>query len=121
MNDRERSMKMGTILLMIFGCVCRLAAADDYHKQMNNLKALDQRCEQARAVKLAPVREQYVRDCLQDRRRSRQDCQEEARWYGESTSGPNRNFIRGMYYDLPECQEAAQAWKAWEDARPVVR
>jgi len=121
MNDRGSSMKARTMLLLVLGCVCRLAAADDYHKQMNNLKALDQRCEQARAVKLAPMREQYVRDCLQDRRRSRQDCQEEAKWYGESTSGPNRSFIRGMYYDLPECQEAARAWRAWEESRPGMR
>ena len=76
-------------------------------------------CDELIALRI--VREQYVRDCLQDRRRSRQDCQEEAKWYGESTSGPNRSFIRGMYYDLPECQEAARAWKAWEESRPGMR
>ena len=109
------------MLLVAASFVCGAAGADDYYQQMNRLKALDQRCEQARAVKLAPIRDRYLQDCLKDRHKTLQDCQLEAAAYGESTTGPRSNFIRGMYYDLPECQQAAQAWKAWEDSQPLMR
>ena len=114
-------MKNSSMLLVAASFVCGAAGADDYYEWMNRLKALDQRCEQARAVKLAPIRDRYLQDCLKDRHKTLQDCQLEAMAYGESTTGPRSNFIRGMYYDLPECQQAAQAWKAWEDAQPLMR
>jgi hypothetical protein len=109
------------MLLLAVCFVCGASGADDYYEQMNRLKALDKRCEQARAAKLAPIRNRLVQDCLKDRRKSLQDCQHEALMYGESTIGPNRNVIRGLYYDLPECQQAEQAWKAWEESQPLTR
>jgi hypothetical protein len=114
-------MKNGRMLLLVSSFVCGAAGADDYYEQMDRLKALDKRCEQARAIKLAPIRDRLVQDCLKDRHKSLPDCQHESMAYGESTTGPNRNLIRGLYYDLPECQQAAQAWKQWEESRPLIR
>ena len=116
-----RTMKARAIVLLAGGLACGAAAADDYYEQMAHLKALDQRCEQARAVKLAPIREQYIKDCLEDRHKILQDCQFEASQIGESVRGPRGGLVRGQYYDLPECQEAAQAWKKWEESRPGIR
>ena len=58
------------MLLLAASFVCGAAGADDYDEQMNRLKALDKRCEQARAVKLAPIRDRLVQDCLKDQRRN---------------------------------------------------
>src|SRR5690349_21765327 len=80
--------------------------ADDYHDWMDKLKALDTRCEQVRAQKLAPIRRAMIREFVKDRHYTLHECQENAMRYGESSTGPNRNFIRGLYYDLPECQQA---------------
>jgi|SRR5689334_120238 len=97
------------------------ATADDYHAWMDKLKALDQRCERARAQKLAPIREAMIRECQKaPSRNTLLECQQNAMTYGESTTGPNRNFIRGLYYDLSECQEAAEAWKQWRESRPAL-
>jgi hypothetical protein len=108
-------------LLLAAGFFCGAVSADDYHEQMKRLKALDARCEQARQIQLAPIRERLIQECRTDRRRSLQDCQADFSWYGESTIGPNRNVIRGLFYDLPECQQASQAWEAWEKSQPLKR
>ena len=114
-------MRNRSTLLLATGLVCGAVGADDYYGQMNRLKALDKRCEQAREVKLAPIRDRLVQDCQKDRHKTMQDCRDEFSGYGQSTTGPNRNFIRGLYYDLPECLQAEQAWKAWEASQPLIR
>jgi len=116
-----RAMKNRPVLLLTASLVYGAAGADDYYEWMSRLKALDQRCEQARAMKLAPVRDRLIQDCAKDRRKTLQDCQQEAMAYGESTTGPNRNLVKGLYYDLSECQQAAQAWKDWEKSQPLLR
>ena len=113
-------MKLGRLMLVgIF--VCGAAAADEYHDQMERLKVLDKRCEQARAAKLGPIRATLVKECVGDQRRSLQDCQGEYSTHGESITGVRGNVIRGLFYDLPECKEAEQAWKAWEAKQPLHR
>ena len=109
------------MLLLAAGLFCGTVGADDYHEQMNRLKALDKLCEQARAVRLAPIRERYFQDCQKDRHKTMQDCRIESSGYGQSTIGPNRNLIRGIYYDLPECLQAEQAWKKWWESQPLIR
>jgi hypothetical protein len=109
------------VFLLAASVACAAAGADDYYEQMNRLKGLDQRCEQTRATKLAPIRERYLQKCMKDRHKTLQDCKQEAATYGDSTTGPNRNLVKGLYYDLPECQQAAEAWEAWKKSRPGVR
>lgn len=104
---------------MMLGCTTTLA--DDYHEQQARLKALDKRCEQARQKVLRPVRENLIQKCVGTERRALQDCQLEFNEYGESTTGPRGNVIRGLYYDLPECAEAKRAWDAWEASQPMRR
>ena len=95
-----------------------LAAADPSEDQ---LRQMDQKCEQARAAKLAPIREQMARQCEQEERylgNQKRDCALEVSTYGDTFSGARGAAIRGMYYDLPECVAAAEAWKKWEASRP---
>ena len=82
---------------------------------------MDQKCEEVRAAKLAPVRERMARECEQETRylgNPRRDCALEMSTYGNTFSGARGAAIRGQYYDLPECVAAADAWKRWEATRP---
>lgn len=88
------------------------------------VRQLDQRCEAARQVALAPLRERMVRECERSRPRAadpRQECTVEMSTWGDNRVGPNGNVIRGMFYDLPECRQAQEAWQKWEANRPWHR
>ena len=92
-------------------------AADDEAR----LRALDQQCEEARAKRLAPIREEMARRCVAERRylaNPEQDCRLEMSTYGDTFTGPRGAAIKGRFYDLPECLAAASAWKEWEASRP---
>ena len=105
------------VLLCVVACGA-FAAADVDEEQ---LRQMDQKCEDARAAKLAPVREQLAHKCEQEERylgNKKRDCALEVSTYGDTFSGPRGGAIRGMYYDLPECVAASEAWKKWEASRP---
>lgn len=107
---------MGLLLISI---ACSVVAAADPDEEQ--LRRMDQRCEDARAVKLAPVRAELARKCEQEERylgNKKRDCALEVSTYGDTFAGPRGAAIRGMYYDLPECVAATDAWKKWEASRP---
>jgi hypothetical protein len=105
------------LLLVCVACAAS-AAADPDEAQ---LRQLDQKCEEARAAKLAPIREELARKCEQEERylgNRKRDCALEVSTYGDTFSGARGAAIRGKYYDLPECVAATNAWKKWEASRP---
>lgn len=105
------------LLLPIMAATARVANAMDE----TQLRALDQKCEDARAARLAPVRERMARQCEQEKRylgNQERDCKLEMSTYGDTFSGARGAAIRGQFYDLPECVAAAAAWKEWEASRP---
>ncbi|MFL6715727.1 MAG: hypothetical protein ACJ8G3_05115 [Burkholderiaceae bacterium] len=84
-------------------------------------RALDQKCEEARAKYLAPIREEMTQQCVAEGRYSanpERDCRLEMSTYGDTFTGPRGAAIKGQFYDLPECVAAAKAWKEWEASRP---
>ena len=63
---------------------------------------LDARCEQARERKLAPLRAQFVEECVREKHYStRRECEV---FYGDY--GARSGNRAPLYYDLPECVEA---------------
>jgi hypothetical protein len=107
------------IVPLLCGLACTAWAAADPDEE--KLRQMDQKCEEARAAKLAPVREQLARQCEQEERylgNQKRDCALEVSTYGDTFSGARGAAIRGMYYDLPECVAASEAWKKWEASRP---
>lgn len=86
-----------------------------------DLRALDQRCEEARTRALTPIREKLARECIATRPQSRdpkQECETEVSTYGNSRTGAHGNVVPGLFYDLPECREAQAAWQRWDQSRP---
>lgn len=84
-------------------------------------RALDAKCEEARATRLAPVRRELARQCEQEPRRGankEEECRLETSTYGDTFRGPRGGAIEGMFYDLPECVAARAAWQKWEKDRP---
>jgi hypothetical protein len=62
-----------------------------------------------------------ARDCIPTRPRSpdaRQECETELSTYGNNHTGARGNVVPGLFYDLPECQEAQAGWKRHEQSRP---
>jgi hypothetical protein len=99
--------------------MCSVTAAADPDEEQ--LRRMDQKCEEARAAKLAPAREELARKCEQEERYlgdKKRDCALEVSTYGDTFSGARGAAIRGKYYDLPECVAATEAWKKWEASRP---
>lgn len=105
-------------VMLVLSVTGALAASDPDEGQ---LRKLDQKCEEVRAARLAPVREKMARECVQEQRylaNPGRDCALEMSTYGDTFSGARGAAIRGQYYDLPECVAAAEAWKKWEATRP---
>ena len=63
---------------------------------------LDAACEAARERELAPLREQYIEECVQTKlKRSREACEQ---FY--SDFGAQSGNRAPLFYDLPECVKA---------------
>jgi len=63
---------------------------------------MDAACEAAREAKLAPMRAQYVEECVQkEQRPDRASCE---RFYANFGSRSGNN--PALFYDLPECVAA---------------
>ena len=72
-----------------------------------SLEQLRQRCEAAREVKLAPLREQAIEECVSRPRstRTRAQCEEFYRDFGQGGGTVGGGFRAPMFIDVPECQE----------------
>ena len=103
--------------LLVVAAPSRAQGADD---EASN-RALDAKCEEARAARLAPVRRELARQCEQEPRRGankEEECRLETSTYGDTFRGPRGGAVEGMFYDLPECVAARAAWQKWEKDRP---
>jgi hypothetical protein len=71
------------------------------------LEQLRQRCEAAREVQLAPLREQAIQDCVSRPRstRNRAQCEEFYRDFGQGGGTVGGGFRAPMFIEVPECQE----------------
>lgn len=112
-------MKQWCAGMLLCAVACAAWAASDPDEEQ--LHRMDQKCEDARKAKLAPVRQEMAAKCEQEERylgNKKRDCALEVSTYGDTFSGARGAAIRGMYYDLPECVAATDAWKKWEASRP---
>lgn len=76
----------------------------------NKLDELNAACEQARENKLAPLRAQYIEECVSKQRRDRDYCQ---RFYADY--GARSGNRPPLFLDLPECVEAFEFQKAHKE------
>jgi hypothetical protein len=89
--------------------VAAAPAAAQRQAQPDRFAELDRACEDARLVKLTPLRQQKTEQCVQDTRRSRADCEAEFSTWGNTSQLAGGGARAGLFYDLPECQAAFNA------------
>jgi hypothetical protein len=66
-------------------------------------------CQTQREENIAPLREQAIEDCVTNRRRDREYCERFNRTFGNARPRPGGGMIPGMFWDLPDCQDAFAA------------
>lgn len=74
-------------------------------------QTLDLACQQARQLKIAPLRQAVIDDCVERRRRDLNYCQRYHRDFGEK-SGQQA----ALFYDLPECEAAFEFQKSYRNS-----
>jgi hypothetical protein len=92
---RRRNLLPGFLILL--AGVAGAADQSDADKQAE----LDRRCEEARAVKLAPIRADIYKDCVEKKQGDEAYCRRSADGYNG-----NRKNGAPRFYELPECQAA---------------
>ena len=88
------------LLLLLTGAVSGTAAGAD-QADAEKQAELDQRCEASRELKLAPIREDIYRECLDNKKGDAPYC----RRYADGYNG-NRPGGAPRFYELPECEAA---------------
>ena len=76
-----------------------------------SLKELEQRCEEAREAKLAPLREAAIEECAAKPDKTREYCERFYRDFGAGSVTQYGVVRQRMFNDLPECLEFYEAEK----------
>ena len=116
-------MRSSSLLLALLALALPASAVAQGAEDVRGLQALDARCEQARQQALAPLKEKLQKQCEQEPARARsadprQECATELSTYGNKHTTANGSVVQGLFYDLPECRQAQEAWAQWERNRP---
>jgi len=85
------------------------ARAADQEKSASDIAQMEQQCEQARQVKLAPIREAEVAKCKADQRSDPAYCDRFWADYGDAHRAANGRWMQRLFDDLPECVAAEKA------------
>ena len=89
------------ILILLFLIITSVDAVADRKRDQEQAR-LDAVCEQAREKKLAPMRAQFVEECVKNRELAdRKACET---FYADFGAQSGRRAP--LFYDLPECVEA---------------
>jgi len=90
--------RLGFAIFFIFTLMASDISANNRTAEQQQL---DQACEAAREQKLAPLRRQYIDECVQKQKKDRAYCE---RFYSDYGAQSGRRAP--LFYDLPECVKA---------------
>ena len=89
------------IMIMLIFIITSVDAVADRKRDQEQAR-LDAVCEQAREKQLAPMRAQFVEECVENKQqRDRKACET---FYADFGAQSGRRAP--LFYDLPECVEA---------------
>ena len=79
------------------------------HLTERQVQALEAACEKAREAKLAPLREQAIKDCIAQPRSDPAVCREHFRDFGAARRLASGAVHPRMFHNMPECAAAEEA------------
>ena len=101
MKNSTNTRLIAVLFTPIF-CLVVITDASANRDRDEKQAKLDAVCEQAREVKLAPMREEFVEECVTEgQQRDRESCEDFYADFGAQSG--NR---APLFFDLPECVEA---------------
>lgn len=103
MGVLHRQFLVGLASVMLIGAVF----AEEVTRE--DALAMMEECQKQREVNIAPLREQAIEDCVNDRRRDREHCESFNRTFGNARPRGNGTMIPGMFWELPVCERAVAA------------
>jgi len=68
-------------------------------------------CQKLREENIAPLREQAIEDCVANKGRDREYCESFNRTFGNARPRAGGGMIKGMFWELPVCEQAVAAEK----------
>ena len=99
-------------LHQIIFCCFALSLTSTAIAQDPSLQELQQRCEQAREAKIAPLRQEAIEECITSnprRRDVKEYCERFYSDFGQGGRTASGHFRQPMFNDLPECVEYREA------------
>ena len=100
-------------------CIITCSLASPVFAQSPSLDELQQRCDNAREEKIAPLRQEAIEECLTSNPRRRDVAEFCERFYSDFGQGgvtQTGHRRQPMFNDLPECQEFREAERQSRDS-----
>ena len=72
---------------------------------------LMEECQKQREENIAPLRDQAIEDCVANKGRDREYCESFNRTFGNARPRAGGGMIKGMFWELPVCEQAVAAEK----------
>jgi len=111
--DKLINLSLGVILI----CAPVLLMA-----QQPTVEELEQRCEEMRENRIAPLREAEIEKCKADQSKDPAWCERYYQDYGNATRGPQGKYTPRMFDDLAPCVQAREMKaKTRESTLPTTR
>lgn len=105
-------MKLHIIYFFCFFILLLSNVTANENERSSKQKELDTACQTAREIKLSPLRQGYVDDCIEKKKKDRAYCE---RFY--SDYGNQAGNKAALFYDLPECVEAFNYQKSYRQSK----
>ena len=101
-------MKFQKIILILFVACTAIIFPLSLSAEESSAAQLRAQCEEERELRLAPLREKEIEECVKNRS-SREDCERKFSDLGESGRTASGGFRARMFDDLPACVAAREA------------
>jgi hypothetical protein len=107
----RRLPRPGMIFLSLVAVFLAVSARIAWPRHLTEatVKALEATCETVREAKIAPLREQAIKDCIAQPRSDPEFCRAHFKDFGAPHPLKTGKVAPRMFHDLPEC---TQAWEA---------